>query len=61
MDTLRVILEQEDEGGLLSRVTGEWFRMDRQAANYGTLDLVLTLKEKAEEWNAIRYNQGAKR
>jgi len=59
MNTLKVVVEQADEEGLLSRTTGEWFRMTNAEANMANLGLADAVTQEVRRWAEAKAKANA--
>jgi len=59
MNTLKVIVEQADEVGLLSRTTVEWWQLSNTEANICNLDITKAVAETVARWAAVKAEANA--
>jgi len=50
MDTLKLVVEQANEVGLLSRTTVEWFQLSNGEANTANLGLADAVTREVRRW-----------
>jgi len=53
-DTVRAELSQYDGDKIISKVTIEWYDMDRDGANFMSMDLVSGIVTKVDEWRKLK-------
>ena len=59
MDTLKLVVEQSNEIGILSRTTVEWFQLSNAEANVANLGLTEAVTQEVRSWAAVKAEANA--